>query len=658
MPRQLDLLERPGLEIKPEAGRSEPRFWVRRLVIWSDPTTILREIVLRPGLNIVWSPDPSDPSTIAEQPSALGHGSGKTLFCRLLRYCLGEDRFAPEEERLGIMQALPDGRVGVEVELDGTRWAVLRPIGLGRDHFAIPDVSLEEILAGGFEAKGIEGFLESLENVIISETVVALMPGDKPLTAWLVALAWLSRDQECRFDKVLDWRSSESDSDSPARRLSATKLLDAVRALIGAIVPGELALRDEIGEMETRQTDVSQDSSRRAWEAERVRSRLVAALGLDEDDVPAGRMGVEPLRKAAIASLGRLAAVDPEIDVSDLEGLRTRHDEAQARADALSKALAETRARGPEIEALIRRISAEFPGASARVFAAENPICPVCDVLIDRALAEGCKLSHKVPNREEIEQRYKQLQEDVSSERSRLQANIEDQKRIGAELGSSQEAAEKMREQLKAAEGFRDARSDVWFKTRRLIDDADRLGELLIVQEQSVSTAESMRAQIETKRELTGTFRNDQAEVFNRLSRLFDGIVGEIVGHDAVGKVSLDGSGLKLSLELGGVRSTAAIDSLKIIAFDLAVLGMSIEGGTHLPAFLIHDSPREADLGLSVYHRLFRMIRKIEQEEDRSLFQYIVTTTTQPPDELRKSPWLVATLGGTPAEARLLRRDL
>ena len=57
MPWQPDFLSPPGLEIKPEVGRSEPRLWVRRLVVWSEPGKILRQVVLHPGLNIIWSPD-------------------------------------------------------------------------------------------------------------------------------------------------------------------------------------------------------------------------------------------------------------------------------------------------------------------------------------------------------------------------------------------------------------------------------------------------------------------------------------------------------------------------------------------------------------------------------------------------------------------------
>jgi hypothetical protein len=113
-----------------------------------------------------------------------------------------------------------------------------------------------------------------------------------------------------------------------------------------------------------------------------------------------------------------------------------------------------------------------------------------------------------------------------------------------------------------------------------------------------------------------------------------------------------------LGVEFGGDRSTPAIDSVKILAFDLAAMCRAIEGKTHLPALLIHDSPREADLGLSIYHELFRLMIDLEKIGGAPLFQYLVTTTTRPPEELAAFPWLRVTLHGAPAKDRLLGRDL
>lgn len=658
MPAQLDLLAPVGVHLTPESGRAEPRFWIRRLVIWEKPGTVLREIALRPGLNIVWSPDPADQGLATESDGALGHGSGKTLFCRLLRYVLGEEHFSPEGQRRSIAQAFPEGTVGAEVVVDGTQWALLRPLGLGRQHFAVPNVGLDQVLVNGTAATGIEPFIAALENSILSADVVALIPVEHRLQAWLIALAWLSRDQECRFDKVLDWRSSDSDSGSPARGLSSMKLLDALRALIGAIDPEEFKLRAEIVEMETRQKEAAQDAAQRAWEAERLRLRLISELELNPDDLLPGRLAVEPLRQAAKAKLARLVKVTPDNDIADLPALRIRAETATQYADSLALERAQTEARIPEIESLIRRIQGERPGASVAADDADTPLCPVCDVPIDRAFAEGCKLSHKLPDLDAAKRRMEKLDEDIDTEKGRLLASKSSLDKLALQLEPARRAADELSRRIHAVEQAQEARSDTWFETRRLIGDANHLEEYFLSHESVAAVAESLIGQIETKRDLAAAFRDEQAQVFSRISRFFDAIIRELVGPTAGGKVILDGNGLKLSVELGGDRSTAAIDSLKVIAFDLAAMCMSIEGGTHLPAFLVHDSPREADLGLSVYHRLFHFVHSLEREEGLPLFQYIVTTTTRPPEEMSDEPWLRDKLGGAPAEARLLRRNL
>ena len=94
-------------------GRREPRLWVRRLALLEDPKNLKRDIPLKPGLNIVWTPDMS-----SSGQSALAHGSGKTTFCRLLRACLGEPDFATDSQRTRLMAKLPNGLVAAEVIVD------------------------------------------------------------------------------------------------------------------------------------------------------------------------------------------------------------------------------------------------------------------------------------------------------------------------------------------------------------------------------------------------------------------------------------------------------------------------------------------------------------------------------------------------------------
>jgi hypothetical protein len=657
MTRQLNLLSPSELRITPQTGCKEPRLWVRRLVLWSEPGVILREIKLRPGLNIVWSPDPGDQAQRARKHS-MGHGSGKTLFCRLIRYCLGEDRFSPEEQRSSIALAFPKGAVGAEVIVDGTVWAILRPIGMNRQHYAIPDGDLDSIIAGKVTSTGIEPFLKAVESTILSADVATLVPVDRPFQAWLVALAWLARDQECRFDKVLDWRSPVSDSGSPARNLSGSKTLDALRALIGAITPEECRLREEITQLEAKQKDAGQEIGHSRWEAGKAQTRLISQLGLRRDEVPAGRLAVEVLRKTAKEGLAQVAEVKPATDVSDLDRLRSAGEEAKKRSDGLSEELAVIEGRIPVIERLLSEMRGELPGLSFSTKKAENPQCPICEVPIDHALAEGCKLSHKLPNSDEIRTRWSKLKEEIAQESDLLRQLIERQAFIKNNLPAARQHADELKNQVRSVEQAREARTDAWYKARHLIDEAGRLDDLLEALEKMQASADKLTEKIEAKRDRTGAFRDAQATVFHRLSYFFDSIIRHVAGPGAEGNTTLDGNGLKLSVKLGGERSTPAIDSLKVIVFDLAVLCMSMEGRTNIPAFLVHDSPREADLGLSIYHQIFYLMQELEKVGEQPLFQYIVTTTTRPPDELQKEPWLRDTLGGAPADARFLRRDL
>jgi hypothetical protein len=163
---------------------------------------------------------------------------------------------------------------------------------------------------------------------------------------------------------------------------------------------------------------------------------------------------------------------------------------------------------------------------------------------------------------------------------------------------------------------------------------------------------------IDSERQLIAAFVDKQTPVFTQLSEKFDPIIRHLVGAEARGSIALTGKGLTLAVQMGGKRSSSAIDSLKIIAFDISALCFSIEGKGNMPAFLVHDSPREADLGLDIYHRLFLFAQWLEGVGNQPLFQYIVTTTTPPPASMRAKPWLRLTLRGTPERERLLSVDL
>jgi hypothetical protein len=658
MPRQPDLIGQSSLRVTPAKGRQEPRLWIRRLVIWSDPNLKpIRDIPLRPGLNIVWSPDGTERAGSTRE--AMGHGGGKTLFCRLLRYCLGEPRFSSEDQRYRIAEAFPEGMVGAEVVIDGRPWSVIRPFAPRRRHIAVPDVVLEDALANGGESDGIEPFLDAVTAAIFPDEVAALIPGRKNRhDAWLIALAWLTRDQECRFNHVLEWRSPTSDSASPARGLGKTDLLDALRVFLQALAPDEQACRSRIAELEARRRSVEQERDHLAWQTEQARTRLAAELAVPEDSIVPGQMSVAPLAQAAEAKLATASGLQNAAAPNDINVIRRLRDEAQVRLTTALERQAAIDAAIPETQRMIARIRSEVPGLSYSQHDAENPACPVCEVPIDRALAEGCRLSHKLPDLESVRQRRERNRQELEAESSKLSGLNDEKGVLLSELALARQELERHETRLRTLETTRDAREAVWYAARRLVDETSAYAKLIERHETVVSSLRSLESDVENLRESAAAFRDKQMTVIARVTEKFDAIIREFLGDQAKGRATLGATSLALTVYLGGDCSTVAIESLKIIAFDLATLALSIEGHAATPEFLVHDSPREADLGLPQYHGLFELVRRLEDIDERPRFQYIVTTTTRPPQELEREPWLRLTLEGFPSSKRLLRCDL
>lgn len=654
MSKQLRLMPLPTVQCDPEPGRNEPRLWVRRVVIWSEPGSIVREIALRPGLNIVWSPDPSDvdPSGLG---ASLGHGSGKTLFCRLLRYCLGEQRFAPENQRELIATAFKDGLVGAEVLVDGQVFAVVRHIGYRGRHIAVEGGDLDAIALSDAPTTGMAPLIDAINDRLLGRGVADRIGGDEEGRAWLTALGWLTRDQECRLHHLLDWRDVSSGSDSPVRSRSRGEILDALRALIGALSPEEHELRAQISATERARAAADQELAHRDWDLRRLRSALQHAVGIDAP-VVSSVLGDETLRREVRVRLDAARAVQDADEDPDVLWRSARAAECSA-ADVRGE-LVSLRLQVPILEKLIAMIRAEIPGLSFQEHSAANPVCEVCEVPISQVLVEGCRLSEKMPDLERIRARIEDRKQTLENEIEARRVLLGQIAALQPLSEQAQAAADRATIRADSAAARRAAPLRAQELTRVLGGELRRFEEALVAEATARQRVEGLDAALEGQRACVATLRDAQGAVFARLSAFMDMIFRETVDIDAHAGVTLTGNGLEPWVRLGGVRSTAAIDSLKVLAFDLAAMCLSIEGKTCIPAFLLHDSPREADLGLSAYHKLFRLIASFEKIGGQPLFQYIITTTTRPPDELCVEPWLRVRLGGSPPEARLLGVNL
>ncbi len=658
MSQQDDLFPVLPLSVEVPKDLKEPRLWVRRLKIWEAPGgEIIRNIELRPGLNIVWSPDgDDDPSS---DTRTIGHGGGKTLFCRLLRYCLGETRIADEVQRDAISTTLLNGVVGAEVVLDDACWAVARPLGAQRKHFAIKDGDLDDVATMEGTATGIEPLIDAIESAILGKGTAQLARLSHDQRAWPIALAWASRDQECRFDDVLDWRSPASGSDAPQPASGDAKgpRLLAMRAFLMAITEDEQVARSREQELANQLDEAKRQQSFLEWDQTRRVDRLVRDLGLNDTSLPEMPLLLDSLKSSAEQRLAAAAKL-PTGDPSELSEARTSLQAARATLRDTELKMTGLEARLPLEEKLLSQLNSEIPGLSAAAQTAANPICPICEVPLDAALAEGCKLSHRLPDAAQCRARWDAKRQEVEAQEqigSSVRAEIESTK---PEIALAIQTAQQAEEGVRRLEEAVDARDTNWRAATRSVEDVQRCGELVDELAAVKTTISDTDSELRRVRAQLRSFEDKQAQTIGAISQKFSAIIRRLIGDDAKGAVRLTGNGLDISVEAGGDRRTAAIESLKVLAFDLSCLCLSIEGRTLIPAFLIHDSPREADLGQTIYDQYFQLLKHLEEELSGAVFQYIVTTTTKPPKELSREPWRRLVLRGAPGSERLLRRDL
>jgi len=660
MALQGELFPDPEVVIAPDDARREPLVWVRRLVIWEKPGgEILREVPLRRGLNIIWSPDPGADQAELGQDAGSGHGAGKTLFCRLLRYCLGEDSFSNDDQRRSIAQQLPAGLVGVEVIIAGKPWAVVRPIGMTRKHFAREGVSLESISPVKDPGDGIQPLLDALGVALFLDGIEKYLPVEHKNAALLFALAWLTRDQECRFAHILDWRHRRADSGSIAVNATKDQLLIVVRAFLRFIRQEEMDLKTQREEFAEAKRTCERDLAYFQRQSKQFSADLIRDLGVDREQMIGDDPELTLLRNSAESKLQECEKEPPPGDNAAMASLREQRDGVLAELAVIKDEVKRHSAERDLRVQQVKQLSGERSSVDAKeIKALLGPVCPVCIVPIDQSLGEGCGLSQELwdPTRPQEESQRIGKQITASNETiNRLNGVISEGdrrlKRLRQEENGLATQIAAMEEKSKRAGK---ERRQEWSVAKALVSKVSEYQGILDRIEALNTELKNLAKSDEQASNSEAKYRSLHSDTLSRVKELFSYVCKGLLGNQVKASLTLSGLGLQADVEVGGM----AMESLKAIAFDLATLLMNIEGRTMLPAFLVHDSPREADLGEAIYHRLFRLVRSFERLGDDPPFQYIITTTSRPPNDFCQLPFLVAELQGSNAGERLLRRDL
>lgn len=621
----------PGLACP--AGAEEPALWIRRVVLWKDVSKApIQNVKLERGLNIIWSP--TGPEALAT-----GHAAGKTLFCRLLRYCLGEESFADPDDTAAIRARFPGGAVGAEIRLQGTTWAVRRGFGIPRDDRATKAETVDQLADDGLR-NSFGTFRSEIENTIFDDDQRSLLAEMEDVQgAWQYVLAWLTRDQECRIDGLTHWRHPDSSSHSPVRSAGVETRLNVLRVAVGLYSKAASAARRDVASA-ARRADSARRLARQAQARfDALQDELATALGIETERV--WPPPVELLQEAQAAADAHLRTLMTLADQSirttgavSMTPTQVRDEEQlELAAGDLARMTQQIANLAGEVERGRERVKLLEGESSARwgdVREAKHPVCPYDSTPLDVDKAKfACPLP-RLPDPAATERIAAETEANLLKARSDLREVEGTLTSVTGEKASLEARAAGLRRKVEAHQltvaAATHASQAAW-ATKGLVL---RLFEL------HAHAGAALSADTKAKDEL-GLFQARQLASLSafsttKLERWFDFLIRRVVAPEAAGTIVLDGNGLHPRIEWRGTRRSVALNSLQIVLFDLAAMLCAVEGDTRVPAFLVHDSPREGDLDPWTYARIFEALFELGPDESTASFQYIVTTTTDPPE--------------------------
>lgn len=612
----------------------EPRLWVSRLVIWHDMQSApFRDVPLRRGLNVVWSPSSGD----AEE-RATGHAAGKTLFCRLLRYCLGEIGFADDDDTAAIRQRFPDGGVGAEVRLRGESWAVRRRFAPNRDDRAAR-VDRVEDLEDPASRDTFAAFASLLADSLCDDEAKSLLAGRiGGEDAWQFVLAWLTRDQECRVDGLTHWRHQDSSSNSPVRSSAVEDRTRVLRVLLGLYAPEVRKLEDAVAVAEGALSRAKNDARLAGDRFEALRDEVATACEMDRDLVwpelgllHPERSAVDDLRRLLTERAdGRIRSAVAPAETPEDQLMEQQREEV---AGELERANHEHIALTDDIKLLRSRrdlLQQEQDRTWRKVVDANHPLCPFDGTPLNVEAARFVCPLPRLPDVMATEQlareaagAVQQIVDELAGKLRRDSALAEVRARLAERLRTLRLRADAR--EVEMATARREGQA-AW-AAKKLINRLFEQRDVVVKAERALTQAGSHRDSL--AKQLSDALAAPSA---TEMQRVFDDLVKRIVAPEAEGRIKVMANRLLPTIEWRGARRSVALDSLKIVLFDLAAMLCAVDGHSHGPAFLVHDSPREGDLDQWTYRRIFQAMQELGPDEDTAPFQYIVTTTTDPPE--------------------------
>jgi hypothetical protein len=618
--------------------RKEPRLWIKEFGFFTDfkKDAELRHVSFRQGMNIIWAKESTE--------GASGHAAGKSTFCRMIRYLMADHSYGSEDFRSSLLTAFPEGLLIGEILLNGQSWLLCRSLLNTGNDWAVRGGTYENAFDDGLKKSPYKDFVTALHQAFIVPLGVTHFPGTEKELEWQHLLPWLTRDQDARYAEALVWRGiGETHTTLKNEKINLIRLV--LRLLDSDELAQQCVHSELLAKKKRLRTEIPQLSFARDRRLKDLYAQFPILKNSASSDLEIELEVQEKESEALLLKISGSLKTSEETDGLD-DVLRASVEAKTFTRDSL---LREFTACDTAIKRYQSRLAYRQGKLSKEEFKKQqselSPVVGMCSESIEDALAAGCPLA-PAANRDELTaQRYKDAQEDVEE----LEQAIARQKIKKARLDQELATAKRILEPLvnKSVE-LKTAHAEKIKGLRKAVVELSVCHENLkatLKDTRDLQTKKAEQEQVDKEIEDSNTLLRDlrikSVKLLSELTNDFNVVASHLTKTEIHGKIEFESDSLKATMNYAGDETSAALITLRLLAFDLAALLGSVRTNSHHPGFLLHDSPREADLSSHIYRRIFTLIAGTVSEQDNQAIQYIIATTEPPPEHLQKEPWLV-----------------
>ena len=629
---------------------SAPRIWLEHLAIFSedDAQHCIRAINFRRGLNVIWAKEPPLESAHTGIHAA-GHGVGKTSLCLLIRYCLADTAKAVHDLREELYQTFPKGGVAVVVHVDGRVFTVFRYFSQYKDGMMFANNGLETLFLGKHQPyKDFEAFFTAkmLEKVSPKQ-----IPITKQAIDWRHILAWISRDQGARFKDFYAWREGEGTGLQQSRKDPPI----IMQAVLGLLADEEAKLVTDLRNAEILLKKAEDNTIHMQQEPllikKRIESELRTWLGIGFDlPIYTDDWIEDSVEKRILAanqqSEQKRALLDQHLQQANqqlyslyaqLEALEKSHQVTKIEYDLAKASLDEN-------EQAIQLISQQKAGLQNL-----QGLCSHGKILFqDCSYVKQEMAQLQSSNIKDLHQQNALNASDWTNRQVIASAQLN---ALDSQIANLKQEITEQQKQCHKWQTNRDSELLDIDRARRMLTELERWAKLsgspdtASAIEKSITHTEKISKEIGLLRAQLKWLQEKKSDRERRLTAITNILADKLFSNEVSSSFAKHDEYRPFKLNNGG----EAYRVLEVLLGDLVCLLDSAVSKTAFPGLLIHDCPREADMSAGIYGKFLQLMLDIEQAGyaiagQAMPYQYIVTTTTPPPELLQHAPYLIETL--------------